>query len=97
MADRHGVGGLESQGGYGEGGLWDPKIDEDQEPNSHIVYRRSRYQRLRVKLTERLRVAMACMLAAAAGSATPAAAQDPTGQPPVAEVVAILGFTEPGR
>ena len=37
-----------------------------------------------------------CLLGAAAGSVSPAAAQDPNGQSPVAEVVAILGFANLG-
>ena len=40
---------------------------------------------------------MVWLLAAAVGSVTPAAAQDSDGPPPVAEVVAIVGFTNLGR
>ena len=39
---------------------------------------------------------MVCLLVAAGGSVPPAAAQDRDGQPPIAEVVAILGFTNLG-
>ena len=39
---------------------------------------------------------MVCLLAATAGNATPAAAQDPNAQPPVAGVVATLGFANLG-
>ena len=39
---------------------------------------------------------MVCLLVTAVGSVPPAAAQDPDGQPPIAEVVAILGFTNLG-
>ena len=43
-----------------------------------------------------LPAAVVCLLVAAVGSVPPAAAQDPEGQPPIAEVVAILGFTNLG-
>ena len=43
-----------------------------------------------------LRAAVVCLLVATGGSVPPAAAQDRDGQPPIAEVVAILGFTNLG-
>ena len=39
---------------------------------------------------------MVCLLVAAVGGVPPAAAQVPDGQPPIADVVAILGFTNLG-
>ena len=43
-----------------------------------------------------LRAAVVCLLVAAVGGVPPAVAQDPDGQPLIAEVVAILGFTNLG-
>ena len=63
---------------------------------SRISSTRNRCQRLPGNPSDSLRAAVVCLLAAAAGSVAPAAAQDPNGQPPVAEAVAIVGFTNLG-
>ena len=55
-----------------------------------------RCQRLPGNPSHSLRPTVVWLLAAAVGSVTPSAAQDPDGPPPVAEVVAIVGFTNLG-